>query len=235
MIRLILSILLIGLCDGRCDLVNTQSAAKDLYGIEISRVQDSGGLLDDQVILVEYDRAKVGGAIVLVVRNKDFKEFGKFEFTFQNAGAKSGKGRARFSLANENLRRSFLKAEKHIIPLRLYFDASGKKIDASKNTTIEATSSYSLKVWAVDISFYRALFGSVNKNKADASSSEAKLNFPQSKTQEELFRSWGLMPPEGTAFFPAGGKAAVVVRSTKAFLNELEGELKKRGFLSESE
>jgi len=233
MIRLILISIFIGALEARCDLINTQSAATDLYGIEIARVKNPAGSQDDQAVVVKFDRAKVGEALVLVVRNKEFKEFGEFEFDSQPTGSETGIGQARFSLNPEYLHRSYLKTEKHIIPLRLYFDAKGKGIVASKNTTIEATSSYSLKVWSVDVSFYKAQFGPPGKKQPAPLKPGVKPDFPQIKTHEELFRSWGLVPPEGSEFFSAGGKAAVVVRSTKSFLDELASELKGRGFLVE--
>lgn len=233
MIRLVLSLLLIGTLEGRCDLVNTQSAARDLYGIEIFRAQKAGGSRDDQSIVVKYDRTKVGGSLLVVVRNEAFKEFGEFEFVTPSDEAKAGTGEARFSLNPDYLHRSFLKTEKHLIPLRLYFDEKGENVDGADNPQIEATSSYSLKVWSVDVSFYKAQFGKVVKGPSGSLTPDSKPIFPQSKTQEELFRSWGLIPPEGTEFFSAGGKAAVVVRSTKTFLGQLENELKTRGYLVE--
>lgn len=69
--------------------------------------------------------------------------------------------------------------------------------------------------------------GPARKNTPDS-----KPIFPQSKTQEDLFRSWGLAPPAGTLFYPDRGKAAVVIKSTKEFLAELESELIKRNFLA---
>lgn len=231
MIRLILTLLLIGACEGRCDLINTQSAATDLCGIQILRDENLKAALDELPLVVSYDRAKVGPVLEVVVRNKEFKEVGKFEYAAQSTETEVGMGQARFSLNRDYLHRSFLKTESYIIPLRLYFDVRGKSIDASKNPKVEATSSYALMVWPVNLAFYKTQYALAKINNSDASGAEPV--HPQSKTEEELFRFWGLVPPEGTVFYSGQGKSAVVVRSTKGFFNKLESELKKRGFLVE--
>ena len=228
MSRLILLIWLIGVCDGRCDLVNTQSAANDLFGIKISRVEKANVPTDELPVVVTYDHAKVGPILILVVRDKEFKKIGEFEYSSQVTGTKAGMGQARFSLNPEFLYLSFLKTKSHLIPLSLYFDDRGKSINESNITDIKPTSPFSIKVWPVRLSFYKTQLGKASKKGPDA-----KIVFSQSKTQEQLFRSWGLVPPVGTEFYPGGGKAAVVIRSTKEFLNELESELEKRNFLAE--
>jgi len=224
----ILSALFILVCEGRSELINTQSAAHELCGIKVSRVEKGKAPEDELSMMVTYDREKVGSTLVVVVRNESFKEIGKFEYVSQSAESMTGTGQALFTLNREYLFRSFLKTKSHIIPLRLYIDEQGKSIEGSKDADIKSTSSYATEVWPISLSFYKAQFGPASNNGTDE-----KPVFKQGKTQEELFRSWGLMPPEGTVFFSGLGKAAVVVRSTKAFLDELESELKKRKFLVE--
>ncbi len=227
MLRSILLILLLSVCDGYCDLINTQLAAKDLCGITISLIEKNSPVTGELTLSVQYDRAKVGAVLAVVIRNKEYKRIGEFEYVSQDPESESGTGQARFSLSPESLHRSYLKTEDYIIPLRLYLDEHGGKTEELASANTKATSAYSLKVWPVQLSFYKAQMGPASKKAPDS-----KPVFPQSKTQEDLFRSWGLAPPAGTIFYPGRGKAAIVIKSTKEFLVELESELNKRGFLA---